>query len=266
MSSLFNTELFHKSTTQELNVIQNRVRNLIGDSNWAKEGGYKEAILRNIIKRFLPQNFRIGTGFIIKPKKNNLRRTDIKCSTQVDIIIFDASYPLLFSEGDFYIVTPDCVRAIIEVKSNIQNQDLADIINKGNKLGGFISSSNSKQPIFNGIFSYEGYENINTKQDVERHIEDKIKSGVEGINYVNHISLNNKIFLKNFGHRIQEAGRDKYLFNIFSVYKIKDLSFSFFISNLLKLLVGSPIGERFELWFPIDKEEFKLKDISVMGI
>ena len=264
MSNLFNTELFHKSTTKELKVIKDRVRNLIGNKNWGKEGEYKEAILKNIIKKFLPQNFRIGPGFIIKPNDNSSIRSDIECSTQVDIIIFDASYPVLFSEGDFYIVTPNCVRAVIEVKTNIENQNLTKIIKKNNRLGGFINSSNSDQLIFNGIFSYEGYENINTKQDVESHIEDKIKSGVEGINYVNHISLNNNIFLKNFSHRIQEAGLYKDIFSIFSIYKITDLSFSFFISNLLQFLVDKPIRERFELWFPIDKEKFKLKDISVM--
>lgn len=60
MSNLLNMKLFHKSTTEELRVIKNRVRNLIGDRNWGEEGRYKEAILRNVIKRFLPQNFKIG--------------------------------------------------------------------------------------------------------------------------------------------------------------------------------------------------------------
>ena len=264
MSNLFNTKLFHKSITKELNVIKNRVRNLIGDSNWGKEGEYKEAILRNIIERFLPQNFKIGTGFIIKINHNNLRNSDIECSTQVDVIIFNASHPVLFSEGDFYILTPKCVKAVIEVKTNIENQNLTEIIKKNNNLGDFLDSTDSNQSVFNGILSYEGYEGINNKQDVERLIENKIKNGVDGINYIDHISLNNKIFIKNFCHKIKETGQDKYLFNIFSVYKIQDLSFSYFISNLLQSLVGEPIKEESDLWFPIDKEEFKLKDISLM--
>ena len=51
MGNLFNMELFHKSTTKELKVIKNRVRNFIGNRNWGEEGRYKEAILRNVIKR-----------------------------------------------------------------------------------------------------------------------------------------------------------------------------------------------------------------------
>ena len=57
---------FHKSTSKELDVIKNRVRNLIGNANWIEEGRYKEAILKNVIKRFLPRKYAIGTGFIVK--------------------------------------------------------------------------------------------------------------------------------------------------------------------------------------------------------
>ena len=50
---------FQKSITKELDTIKNRVRNLIGSSHWGEEGRYKEAILRNVIKRFLPSNLSI---------------------------------------------------------------------------------------------------------------------------------------------------------------------------------------------------------------
>ena len=50
----FNPSAFQKSITKELKALQNRVRYLIGDSHWGEEGRYKEAILRNVIKRFLP--------------------------------------------------------------------------------------------------------------------------------------------------------------------------------------------------------------------
>ena len=40
-----------------LNLIKNRVRNLIGNSNWAEEGRYKETILKNVIRRFLPAKY-----------------------------------------------------------------------------------------------------------------------------------------------------------------------------------------------------------------
>ena len=49
----------------------------------------KEAILRNVIKRFLPQGFKIGTGFVIRSNGNNLNRNNIESSKQIDILIFE---------------------------------------------------------------------------------------------------------------------------------------------------------------------------------
>lgn len=74
-----------------------------------------------------------------------------------------------------------------------------------NEMGQFINQLQSdqptfidqpiieNQPIFNGIFSYEGYRNITNQQDVEESLEVKIKEGARGTNYVNHMSLNENI-------------------------------------------------------------------------
>ena len=98
---------FQKSITKELDTVKDRVRNLIGSSHWGEEGKYKEAILRNVIRRFLPANLSLGTGFVIR-KDNN--RTQI--SNQIDIIVYDNTIPVLFSEGDFVITTYKNVKAI----------------------------------------------------------------------------------------------------------------------------------------------------------
>jgi len=241
-NNLFNLRAFHESTTKELDVIKNRVRNLIGDNNWNEEGRYKEAILKNVIKRFLPKKYLVGTGFIVKGDWEKY-----KCSNQVDILIFDSSYPILFSEGDFYIVTPNSVKAVIEVKSNIENQDLSKIIKKMNSVGEFIG----KNKIFNGIFSFEGYDTPNNNV-MRRKVEDKIKHGFERVKpmFVNHISLNQNIFMKRWNSK-------------FSVYRLKDLSFSYFISNLIYHVTDKPIENESKMWFPENKESRKLFDIEL---
>ncbi len=106
----FNPEAFHKSINEELVLIKDRVKNLIDiDVNHhGEDGNYREAILRNVIKRFLPNNISIGTGFVVSKKGSNFKRT-----SQIDIIIYDNTYPLLFKEGDFIITTPKNVKAII---------------------------------------------------------------------------------------------------------------------------------------------------------
>ena len=148
-------EEFQKSITKELDTIKNRVRNLIGSSHWEEEGRYKEAILRNVIKRFLPSNLSIGTGFVIK--KNN---GDTQISKQIDIIIYDNTVPVLFSEGDFVITTYKNVKGIIEVKTKIRNNQLEEIIQEKTETNGKLIGKN----IFNGIFSYEYEGDINSRK------------------------------------------------------------------------------------------------------
>lgn len=238
---LFNLEEFHESTTKELGVVKNRVRNLIGNANWGEEGRYKEAILRNVIRRFLPKNFTAGTGFIVKTNGGRY-----KCSKQIDILIFDSSYPILFSEGDFYIITPNSVKAIVEVKTNAENQNVGGIIKKMNSVGDFIGK---EKAIFNGVFFFEGYGSY-TEENLKRGIENEIKRNFSSVKpaFVNHISLNSHIFMKRWDSK-------------FSVYRLENLSFSYFISNLIYYIIGKPIKNESEIWFPSNKENKKLFDI-----
>jgi len=54
---LLNIRAFHESTSKELDVIKNRVRNLIG-RNWGYEGRYKEAILKKCDKKISAKKIR----------------------------------------------------------------------------------------------------------------------------------------------------------------------------------------------------------------
>ena len=150
----FNPLKFLASINKEFELIKDRVDNLIDiDANHHGENGaYKEAILRKIIKRFLPKNISIGTGFIVTKNDNNTYSR----TTQIDIILYDNNYPILFNEGDFIITTPKNVKAIIEVKTTIRNSDLEEIIIKSKENMNLIGNPH----IFNGIFSYNYNENI----------------------------------------------------------------------------------------------------------
>ena len=95
---------FHKSIGDELNVIRDRVRHLIGDAHWGEEGRYKEAILRNSISKFLPNQYSLGTGFVlIKDVEQAI------VTSQIDIIVYDNSYPTLFKEGDMNCHSPSAI-------------------------------------------------------------------------------------------------------------------------------------------------------------
>lgn len=103
---------YQLSIAQEFKAYENRVRFLIDDANWAEEGRYKEIILMNYLKRNLPQGFSVGTGFV--------RNNSGEITGQIDIIIYENTYPLFFSEGDFIICNSNSVVGIIEVKTRIR--------------------------------------------------------------------------------------------------------------------------------------------------
>ena len=106
---------YHRSLADELKANKNQIRNLIGDAHWPSDGGHKEAILRRVLQNKLPNNFLVANGFFSDA---------IVPSSQIDILITDANKPTLFRNGDFVVVTPDCVKAIIEVKTELKGSTL----------------------------------------------------------------------------------------------------------------------------------------------
>ncbi|MEK6955119.1 MAG: DUF6602 domain-containing protein [Nanoarchaeota archaeon] len=237
---------FHKSINSELLGIKDRVRNIIGASNWGDDGRYKEAILKNVITRFLPKNYSISSGFVINP--------NLEITKQIDLIIYDDSSPLIFKEGDFAIVHAHSVRGIIEVKTQIGDKaDLKKIINIANNNANLIKSiTTENRPFFNGIFAYD------CKIRIDKNLKEELKPLVmpETMNkrrFVNNISLGSNYFFHILQHPVTiDSG--------FNGYKIENLSFAFFIFNLLNTIDSNPIKdhENKGLYFPLDKNSFKI--------
>lgn len=214
MTITIDIEEFHKSINKELEVVQDRVRNLIGSAHWGEEGKFKEAVLKNVISRFLPKNYSIGTGFVLT--------NDKELSTQIDIIIYDNTFPLLFSQGDFVIVTPDSVCAIIEVKTKIDSiSELKSYMNKLTANAHLIEKQSNGLPklTFVGIFSYEN--GISERTLKERYSDLVPLVDQQRLVNVNHVSLGKDYFIKYWDERKGLEG-----------YKLENLSFSYFIFNI----------------------------------
>ncbi|MEJ1240586.1 DUF6602 domain-containing protein [Chryseolinea sp. T2] len=238
---------YHQATTHELLAVTHKVRNLI--HHWGEDGRYKEAILKNVLRRFIPERYLIATGFVVKP---TFTRGEHVSSRQIDIIIYDSTSPVLFKEGDFVILTPDGVRAIVEVKNNLQTQDLARIIHRANENGKFVFLGKTKMDqtlnFFNGVFAYEGYQFNASFNSFSKTFSEGNDEYVQDDNYskfkVNHVSLNKDWFIKYWP--------DDQLPH--SVYRINDLSFPFFISNLTNYLANKSVTKNNFVWFVTDKE------------
>lgn len=221
---------YQKSISKEFKSYENRVRHLIDDVHMGEDGRYKEVILMNYLKRVLPKNLSVGSGFV--------RNGEI--TRQIDIIIYDNTYPLLFSEGDFVIANPENVKGIIEVKTTVDKYTLIDVMKKANKNGEIIIGK-SKRQIFNGIFSYnsrnctdilEKFKEVNLyREEVRTHFNELHPKVFDYC--INYIALDSEKFIMKWSN--DKEGN--YTYPYYSLYNFnEELAYGYFISNLLNFL------------------------------
>jgi len=257
-----NIQRFQESITREISIIKDRVRDLIGNANWGEDGRYKEAVLSRAISQFLPSNLKIGTGFIVANDHHSGQNGRI--STQLDIIIYEDKAPIIFREGDFVILTESSVRAVIEVKASVTNyrskndNSLNNIVEKLNRLRTFqtfMPDPNNRKK-FIGIFSFDYQDNFTSSR-----IEEAL---INSNGLVNHISLGPDGFIRYWENteRLQPPVRN-YNGRCYIRYNLINLSFSYFISNLLHIVADEDPVERYWFSFPIEgtKERFRQEPI-----
>ena len=116
----------------------NLLAQLIQDVHDPSLGGYKESLLRNTVREFLPRQLEVATGFVLFPVSglpqfsfdaSAAMHDTFSVSKQLDIIVFDSHrYPVLFRDGDFVVLRPESVVAIIAVKGTISTSHVADAL------------------------------------------------------------------------------------------------------------------------------------------
>lgn len=239
---LMNMIDFYKSIGHELNALKNRVRNLMQNPHWLSDGELKEAILRMVLKRHLPENIKVARGFIFSPENT---------SSQIDILLYDSSYPVMFREGDFVFVTPDAVRGIIEVKTQatitIIEEALQKLASNASIVYGHRHNQNDIQEkeIFVGLFAYE----IGQIRNPGRILEslEQVANG-DRTRVVNHICLGVNYFYK-FWYESSSGDCMQW-----RSYQLEDLAPAYFISNILDW-VSPSVSANEEAWFPLDSKE-----------
>lgn len=128
------------------------------------------------------------------------------------------------------------------------NQGIRQVVSRANENGSFIFSGKEDklQRMFNGIFSFEGIPNDLKAfgQNFNQGNENFLLEGHYTNFKVNHVSLNKDWFIKYWP-------QDE---NSHSIYNIRDLSFSFFISNLNDTLANKSVQKNNFIWYATDKE------------
>lgn len=147
------TEKAKKPTVQYLDIISNSLKNEYNiirsfTKHGPSIGDWNEILIRNFLRKHIPDKFSVGQGFIYR---------DGKISNQIDIIIYDShNYSPFFKEGDFIIIEPEAVAVVIEVKTGIRSIKVLDEalqnIESAKKI--CIECGTNFEGI---IFTYEGY-------------------------------------------------------------------------------------------------------------
>lgn len=136
---------YWRSLQAELDATKDRIRCLV--RHWPTDGAFKEAALRCILRRHLPESMNVCRGFVVAEERS---------STEIDILLVDRTKPTLFKDGDLVIVTPDAVQAIIEVKSSLVSiAEIADAIAKISANRQLCAPSNQRR-VWTGLFVYNG--------------------------------------------------------------------------------------------------------------
>lgn len=102
-----------------------------GSGHRGEDGRFVEDLLREYLRRYLPQGLEVLNGFILRPAvktgttgKERRNESDTH-STQLDIVVFDSdNYPIFQRFGNSAIVPPEGVVGIVSVKKHLCDQDI----------------------------------------------------------------------------------------------------------------------------------------------
>jgi len=228
---------FHQSITDELNVVKDRIRNLV--KHWPTDGEWKEAALRTVLRRHLPLSTFVGRGFIIG--------RDIS-STQIDLLVLKPDKPALFRDGDLVIVSYDAAGAIVEVKTKLEGYKAwYDAALKLAQIA--VPCRRVAQKPWLGLFSYEGKESeadsiLNVLHSVYKEMGVVIDS----------VSCGDSIFIRYWHVGEFERGGDRdrdYKRKYWRAYKLENLAPSYFISNLIQVVSKADPIETDYIWFAL---------------
>jgi hypothetical protein len=238
---------YFRSITLEFRALKDRLRHFIDDKHWLTDGEWKESVLRAVLRRHLPQNVGVGKGFVI---------TRDGSSSQIDVLLYDRSKPLLYQDGDLVIDTSDLCLGIIEVKTRLDATRLREAIHKVANCQYHVSRYAQCRP-FTGLFSFE-----HDGEDYQTLLQD-LKSAAAGSDrrVLNCVSLGTSLFARHWYCAPEKPG---FPANIFRAYNLEDMAPAYFVHNAIEYLCSQSVLDNNQIWYPPEgKEARTLGQISV---
>jgi hypothetical protein len=241
---------YFRSITLEFQALKDRVRHFIRDQHWLTDGEWKESVLRSVLRRHLPQNIGVGKGFVI---------TKDGPSSQIDILLFDRTKPLLYHDGDLVIITPDLCLGIIEVKTRLGATKLNEAIQKLSDCRDFVTRSAQTRP-FSGLFSFE-----HEGEDFQSLLGNiKVAATGSTRRVVSCVSLGTSLFTRFWWAAPERPNRQA---DIIRAYKLQDLAPAYFVHNVIEALCPHSVLENNYIWYPAQgKESYLLGELALNDV
>lgn len=235
-------DYFH-SLSREFDALKDRVRYLIQDRHWQTDGEWKESVLRSVLQRSIPRNMTIGRGFIVDSQRS---------SSQIDVLIYDSSYPILYKDGDLVFISPSSCRAIIEVKTRVTRLEFSEALRTlGDNAELARGHGHPRQSVFTGLFAYEDTSRLNMLEGLQEAAEGRYRR------IVDHVSIGPSKFVK-FWMRDPATGRPPYQY--WHEYRLPQIAQGYFAHNLATELAPNEQARRELVWFPEEGKEPHLQD------
>ena len=229
---------YYRSLSLELRALKNRVRSFIQDQHWLTDGEWKESVLRSMLKRNLPRTVEVGRGFVVSTKGR---------SKQIDVLLYDASKPVLFRDGDLAIVTPDAVRGVIEVKTGVDATGLEEALLRLSDHAALINSQ-SPGDKFYGLFAYE-----NRTRDVLRVLQ-SVHDAVhgDGGRIVDCVCLGEGLLVRYWTLDPFEGKRQ---YDKWRAYDLPEEAQGYFLHNVVEGVSPQSVSANSSLWYPEQGKE-----------
>ncbi len=233
-------EAYFRSLTQEVGALRDRVRHLLDIPHWQTDGEWKESVIRQVLRRHMPGSVSVGRGFVV---------TAAAASRQLDVLIVDASKPVLFRDGDLFFVTPDAVVGVIEVKSRAAPGVLAEAAEKlADDM--LLVRLHPNTRAFAGFFAFEDGGGGTTA-----YLDAVAQAAARWENRIDYVCVGDSRFIRYWEFNPEN---EKRFYQGWHSYDLPGLAPGYFVHNCIDSVSPESVFSNNEVWFPPGgKEPFR---------
>lgn len=233
---------YFESLALEMASLKQRVRYLIDDAHWQTDGEWKESVVRHILRRHLPMTASVGRGFVV---------TGHSVSHQVDVLIYDATKPVLFRDGDLVFITPDAVFGIVEVKSRLTRTAFKQALGKLSQDIEIVRRHPNIRALA-AIFAFE-----DDGGNTAGYLQDLKDSCLNYNQCVDLVAMGIDRFIRYWNLTPELPRRNN---SRWHGYRMNNLAPGYFIHNMIEAVSPDSVPHNNEVWFPDLSKEAHLEN------